>query len=231
MVNIANELWNDFISLVFPETCLACNRLLVKGEDHLCTFCRHDLPIGAAATHHNLLKNKFVHEPRITYVKAFLPFKKFGITQKLLHHLKYRGNYELGVMLGKWFGEALVQDKDFPHFDWVVPVPLHRRKLSIRGYNQSEAIAEGLQFSTGIEMKRNVLTRVRHTATQTRKRRIERWENVEDIFQVTMDEDLKDKKVLIVDDVLTTGSTLASCSSAFIKAGVEQVGICTLAYA
>ncbi len=232
MVNIANELWNDFISLVFPETCVGCNRLLVKGEEHLCTYCRHDLPIATADINNNLLKNKFVYEPGITYVKAFLPFNKFGITQKLLHQIKYRNNYDLGVLLGKWLGEALIADGRVPSFDLLVPVPLHPKKLKIRGYNQSEAIAEGLTATTGIEMRTDLLARIRHTSTQTRKRRIERWENVENIFEIkAAGNGLVKKNVLIVDDVLTTGSTLASCASALIGHGANQVGIATLAYA
>jgi len=88
MANIANELWNDFVSLIFPENCISCGELLVRGEDHLCTACRYQLPIVDEAIRDSLLTNKFVYEPKISFVDAFLTFKKSGITQKLLHQLK-----------------------------------------------------------------------------------------------------------------------------------------------
>lgn len=228
MANIVNELWNDFFSLVFPETCVTCSELLVKGEEQICSVCRHELP---KATSNADLKNKFLHEPRITYVGAFLPFKKFGITQTLLHQLKYRNNYELGIMLGAWYGNQLMEDVHFPRFDVMVPVPLHKRKLQIRGYNQSQAIAEGIQTATNISMQPAILERAKHTETQTRKQKVERWQNVESIFVVTQPEKVEGKKVLLIDDVLTTGSTLSSCAQEFVRHGAAEVGICALAFA
>lgn len=230
MTNIANELWNDFVSLVFPESCFACGRLLVKNESHLCTYCRYELPVSPSAADKSL-RNKFVHEPAITYVKGFLPFKKFGLSQKILHQIKYKGNYELGVMLGTWFGDYLMADPDFPRFDCLCAVPLHPKKLRIRGYNQSEAIAQGLHTTSGIKLSHEIVRRSRFTSTQTRKRKIERWQNVEEIFVVSKPEDAEGKKILLIDDVLTTGSTLSSCASVLLKAGAKEIGIAALAYA
>ncbi|WOK06209.1 ComF family protein [Imperialibacter roseus] len=229
MANIANELWNDFVSLIFPENCISCGELLVRGEDHLCTACRYQLPIVDEAIRDSLLTNKFVYEPKISFVDAFLTFKKSGITQKLLHQLKYKGNRELGVMLGAWYGNQLTEKPGFSAFDIIVPVPLHKRKLRIRGYNQSMAIAEGLSVATQKPVDAELLVRSKFTSTQTKKQKVDRWQNVENIFGVTSPESVKGKKVLLVDDVLTTGSTLSSCASALISAGAEGIGICALA--
>lgn len=229
MANIANELWNDFVSLIFPENCISCGELLVRGEDHLCTACRYQLPIVDEAIRNTLLGNKFVYESKISFVDAFLTFKKSGITQKLLHQLKYKGNRELGVMLGAWYGNQLLERPEFSAFDVIVPVPLHKRKLRIRGYNQSMAIAEGLSIPTQKPVDAELLVRSKFTSTQTKKQKVDRWQNVENIFAITSPESVKGKKVLLVDDVLTTGSTLSSCASVLIGAGVDEVGICALA--
>jgi len=228
MANIVNEVWIDFVSLVFPETCIGCNRLLVKGETQICSVCRYELP---KASDNSELKNKFIHEPKITFVDAFLPFRKFGLTQTLLHQLKYRGNYELGIILGAWYGSHLMNNQNFARFEIMVPVPLHKRKLQTRGYNQSQAIAEGIHSVTNLRLEPAMLERSKHTQTQTKKHKVERWQNVDNIFVIQKPKEVVGKKVLLIDDVLTTGSTLSSCAAEFLANGASEIGICTLAYA
>jgi ComF family protein len=229
MANIANELWNDFVSLIFPENCLHCGELLVKGEQHLCTSCRYQLPVIDVSTKDDALINKFVHLPKVTFVNAFLNFKKSGIAQKLLHELKYKGNRELGVMLGAWYGGHLLEVAGFNSFNFIVPVPLHKRKLRIRGYNQSAAIAEGISAVTGKPTLDDLLVRSRFTDTQTKKHKVDRWQNVASVFETVGEEKVRGKKVLLIDDVLTTGSTLASCAEVLLDRGAAEIGICAVA--
>lgn len=231
MTNIVNDLWNDFFSLIFPENCVSCGQLLVRGEAHLCSICRYNLPVPDDTTRNTLLANKFVYEPKITFTSAFLIFKKSGITQKLLHQIKYKGNYELGVLLGAWYGDYLSDQPAFQSFDVILPVPLHSRKMRIRGYNQSMAIAEGISSTTGKPVEAKLLQRSKFTVTQTKKQKVDRWQNVESIFSVSQPDHVKGKKVIIVDDVLTTGSTLASCAAALLQNGSSEIGICALAAA
>ncbi len=229
MANIANELWNDFVSLIFPENCISCGKLLVRGEDHLCTSCRIQLPVLDRNTLTDYLSNKFSYEPKITFVDSFLKFKKGGVTQKLLHELKYRGNQELGLMLGAWYGSRLQQNGLLSGFDMLVPVPLHPRKLRVRGYNQSMAIAEGLASVTSLSVDSQLLIRTKFTSTQTKKHKVDRWKNMDRIFAVPDRAKVSGKSILLIDDVLTTGSTLASCASELVASDAREVGICTLA--
>lgn len=229
MANIANDLWNDFVSLIFPENCVSCGQLLVQGEAHLCSICRYNLPVPDDTTRNILLANKFVYEPKITFTNAFLTFKKSGITQKVLHQIKYKGNYELGVLLGSWYGDYLKQVPAFQSFDSILPVPLHARKMRIRGYNQSMAIAEGISWTTGKPIDGSLLQRAKFTSTQTKKHKVDRWQNVESIFAVDEPDNVKGRKLIVVDDVLTTGSTLASCAATLLQYGATEIGICALA--
>lgn len=227
----ALQLWYDFVSIVFPENCVACGTSLVKGESHLCSHCRLNLPLADSQLKNRLLKNKFAYEPKITYVNAYLTFQKSGSTQKLLHQLKYRGNRDLGIKLGAWFGGQLLNDSEFRRFDLLLPVPLHKRKLRMRGYNQSAAIAEGMALVTGIPAVETLMERTRFTSTQTKKHKVERWENVERVFNTPRPDRVRGRKIILIDDVLTTGSTLATCAGTLIDAGAEEVGICALAMA
>jgi ComF family protein len=161
---------------------------------------------------------------------AYFVFHKGSRFQKILHKIKYRNQQSLGVELGRWFGQELLQT-DFATVDMVVPVPLHPKKLEKRGYNQSELIARGISETLSKPLKSNLLKRVIANPTQTRKGRYERWTNVEGIFELNDMAYAENKHILIVDDVVTTGSTLEACVSAALKAPGAKVSIAVLAMA
>jgi ComF family protein len=224
----------DFVSLIFPQVCLACTEPLARGEDHICTGCRTQLPY---TDYHKLppsdnpLARKFWGKLPVRHSLSYLRFLRRGRVQHLLHQLKYQGQRDIGRVLGRWYGAELSDFGLAPEFDLIVPVPLHPRKLAKRGYNQSDSFAEGLAQSMNIPWSASTLRRIEHTASQTSKNRTERWQNVAEVFEVAAPESVLDKRILIVDDVLTTGATLEACAAVLLAAGCREVSIATIACA
>lgn len=226
------SLLQDFISLFFPRVCLGCEQSLPRNLDYLCPSCQVDLP----KTDNHLIEvpsftQKFTSLIDFDHVLVYMHFFKKGIVQKLMHELKYNHRKELGQMLGRWYGANLKSAGFENTFDCVVPVPLHASKLRKRGYNQSEYLALGLAEAFDIPCLPDALIRTRANETQTRKNRLERWQNVEKLFEPNQPEALKGKRVLLVDDVLTTGSTLLACGEAVWHADAAALSFGLLAAA
>ena len=222
----------DFISLFFPNFCFGCNQSLVKGEDILCTRCLLDLP---KANYHlqsdNPIKTRLAGRLPIKHVCAFLKFRKTGIVQHLLHQLKYNNHPEVGVKLGAYYGKELVETGFKNEFDLIIPVPLHPSRQRKRGYNQSAKFAEGLSQSLNIPWNEEISVRRSITSTQTKKTKRERWENVKEVFDINGSEKINNQRILLVDDVITTGSTLISCAEALLKIPRTEIFIAALACA
>jgi ComF family protein len=224
----------DFVALFFPQACLACQDTLVAGEQYLCTTCRAELPytnyhlLPAAQ---NPLSRRFWGKLPVMHVLSYLHFLRHGHVQHLLHQLKYQGQQEVGKALGQLYGAELAEASLGSEFDLIVPVPLHRRKLAHRGYNQADAFAAGLAAALPCPWSAAALRRTEHTASQTRKSRTERWQNVATVFEVANIQEVAGRRILLVDDVLTTGATLEACGAALLAAGARQVSIATIACA
>jgi ComF family protein len=168
---------------------------------------------------------------RIPICKAssFLYFYENGIVRNLMHHLKYRNQPQIGDFLGRWYGQILWEDPGLPFVDLVVPVPLHPRKFRKRGYNQVSGFGRKLAAKLGTPMREDVLEKVIQTRTQTQKSRIFRWKHQSPQFRVLKGELLQGKKVLLVDDVITTGATLEACAQALKSAANVEIYIATIA--
>ncbi|MBN2774930.1 MAG: ComF family protein, partial [Prolixibacteraceae bacterium] len=151
--------------------------------------------------------------------------------QKLIHFLKYKGLKEIGFEIGKHFGFEMAESGCFSDIDMIIPVPLHPKKLKKRGYNQSEWIAKGFAFGLKKPVNTDSLHRIVFTSTQTRKTRFERWKNVEGIFEVTEPDKFYNKHILLVDDVITTGSTLEACAFSMQKIPGIKISVASLGYA
>ncbi len=162
---------------------------------------------------------------------SFLFFNKGGRVQHLIHRLKYKGKYKVGIYLGKQLGFQLMDSPLFKSVDYIVPVPLHPKKERIRGYNQSEMIALGLETSMKGTAQINNLIRVIHSSSQTKKSRYGRWENVKGIFKIKNPQLFEEKHVLLVDDVITTGATLESCAETLLHIPGIKISVASLAYA
>jgi len=228
---LSHYFW-DFIGLLYPEFCAACNANLIDQEKVLCTKCLYELP---RTNYHklpgNALEQIFWGRVPIERVSSYFFFLKGSKYRKLIHQLKYKGRQDIGVELGRLFGSELKSEPDFLLPTFILPIPLHPKKERKRGYNQSKAIADGLaEFLPG-KVRTDLLIRKAFTETQTRKGRYERWENVEEVFGVNHAEELEGKHVLLVDDILTTGATIEGCAQILHKAADLKISVATLGYA
>jgi ComF family protein len=161
-------------------------------------------------------------------VMAFLRFTKKGKSQALLHLLKYKNKPELGEELGRLYGFSLMEKGFAGFWDVLVAVPLHPLKKQRRGYNQSECFARGLSKVLGVPY-RELLVRRKFTTTQTNKSRLERLENVDDVFALSEGQVTQGLRILLVDDILTTGATLCACAQTLLQGGVKHVDLATIA--
>lgn len=222
----------DAFSLFFPNNCAGCGEPLLKNEKTICTFCLADLPY--TGFHHekgNAVEKLFWGKVPLEAAFALCFFSKSTRVQHLLHELKYKGNQPVGELLGKELGKQIKENERFGAIDAVVPVPLHPKKEKKRGYNQSAVIAEGICSILEKEPMKHIVVRTRETTTQTRKSRFARWENVDSIFTVTDKKQLEGKHILIVDDVVTTGSTLESMIQEILKVKGTKVSVAAIACA
>jgi ComF family protein len=227
-------LLSDFVSLLFPRVCLACDDPLARGEEHICTNCRAQLPYTdyhLLSPAENPLARRFWGKLPVKHTLSYLRFLRHGRVQHLLHQLKYQGQEDVGRILGRWYGQELMEAGLAAEFDLIVPVPLHPRKLAKRGYNQADSFAEGLATGLGLPWHASALRRNTHTTSQTRKNRLQRWQNVSSVFEVADEAAVQGQRVLVVDDVLTTGATLEACAAVLLAAGALEVSIATIATA
>jgi ComF family protein len=226
------NLITDFVSLLYPRLCLACGNSLFKHEVTLCTHCLFELPLtNFHKSTDNQLDKVFWGRVPVFRTAALFYFVKGGKVQHLIHQLKYKGMKEAGIYPGMLLGKELIKEKDFSDIDFIIPVPLHPKKLRKRGYNQSEMFADGISLSTGFAVNTDVFIRTVATETQTRKSRFARFENVKEIFKVTKPELLTNRHILLVDDVITTGSTLESCVNILLEIPGIRISIASIAYA
>lgn len=225
------KLFTGILDLIYPVVCINCGNSLVTHETIICTFCAVKLPV---TNFHkdpvNDMSKALWGRVNIDFATAFLYFKKAGITQKLLHHLKYKGRKDIGLNLGQRFGNQLKENRFISSLDYLIPVPLHKSKAKARGFNQSQVICEGLSDVLSVPICTE-LSRISFTDTQTRKRRFDRWLNVSEKFVINNPEVLEGKRVLIVDDVFTTGATIEACCQALKDVDGISMGVATLAIA
>lgn len=222
----------DFISLIFPETCSVCNNVLRKNEGVICTKCYLELPkTDYHVDKNNYLNQKFYGKVDVKYASSYLKFVKSGSVQKLMHQLKYQDREDIGLLLGKWYGLTLKRDLEIT-FDKIIPVPMHKNKLKRRGYNQADSIAKGLSSSLNIEWNNNILLKITDTDSQTKKNRFNRWLNTNEVFAMNHNLNIEGLDILLIDDVVTTGSTLEACAKVLLEEGeCRSVSIVTIAIA
>lgn len=225
-------MFESIINLFFPKVCSGCSSFLLSNENVICTVCRHDIPL---TNHHlnpeNEAFKKFYGRIPVMHTSALFYFHKKGIVQELIHNLKYKGHEEIGAILGEWYAEDLKTIDLLQSVDEIIPVPLHRRKLKERGYNQVTAFGKALSSSLNVIYNDSLLIRNVYSKTQSKKNLLGRTEGIESTFDVTFTEKDHNKHFLLIDDVITTGSTLEACSRALLKIPGAKISIVCMAMA
>lgn len=230
--NILNNILSGFSDLFYPRLCQICNRSLHAEEKILCLHCNLSLP----RTHfHSNAENKaaqlFFGRLKTEHISSFLYFTKDGMTQQLLHRFKYNGKLPVGKTLGSLFAIELKNCGWITEIDLIIPVPLHKKKEKLRGFNQAAVLAQSLGNELNIDVKTDGLARITNTISQTKKTRQARLENVAGAFIIPHSEVLENKHILLVDDVLTTGATLEACALQLLKVKGTKVSIVSVALA
>lgn len=227
-------IWNDLLRLFYPEGCRLCRTPLVEGEQQLCLRCLHALPRtdcvdGVCVKAEQLFAGRFPFGTAF----SFLEYRKESAVQRLIHSLKYHDNKELAYILGRLAANEMQRaGRCIDPVDLLLPVPLHPRKQRQRGYNQSEWIAYGLQSIWHLPVETEALRRTRPTKTQTQRTSNEqRRENVQGAFAVARPEVFRNKHILLIDDVITSGSTLEACAQALRSVPGVTVSFFSLAIA
>ncbi len=223
---------SDLRALLFPERCAVCRGLLTSGERTICTRCRATAPLTGywREAYNPVLDRCRDLLPAVHRASGFLFFLPSSGWRRMIHSFKYRGVWRTARAMGVWYGRCLAESGLYDDVDAVIPLPLHPVKRCRRGYNQAEYIAEGIAAQLGCGVDRASVVRSRNTDPQARKSRRERAGNVAGAFAVRHPERLAGRHVLLVDDVMTTGSTLLSCAEELLRAAPDcRISIAALA--
>lgn len=223
-------MFSSLINLLFPKVCLGCNSFLESNENIICTNCRHELPL---TNYHlepeNELTKKFYGRIELQFASAMVYYHKRGIVHELIHNLKYYKHQEIGAFLGNWYASDLKNLEITKIFDVIIPVPLHKKRLRERGYNQVETFGKALSKNLNIVYDDSILVRNIYSKTQTKKNFLGRTDVKKDVFGVNFTEENYEKHYLLIDDVITTGSTLESCARALLEIPGAKLSIICIA--
>jgi ComF family protein len=223
-------MFKNLLNLFFPKACAGCNSFLMETELVICTNCRHEIPL---TNHHNTKNNEFVSRfygrIPLEFGSALFYFHKRGILQEMIHKLKYKGHEEIGEAIGFWYAEELKVVPEMKDIDFIIPVPIHKKRLRKRGYNQVTKFGKALSESLKIDFNETILQRNIYSQTQVRKNILERSAVIENVFSAIYTDEMHNKHFLLVDDVITTGATLESCAREILKIPGAKLSIVCMA--
>ena len=231
-MNFKSSILSPLVHLFYPHVCTGCGSDLVEEDNLLCLHCVNELPHTNFEMHaNNPVEKIFWGRLTLTAAMSEFYFAKGTLIQTLIHEFKYKGNKGVGLYLGAMIGSSLVQNNRFTKIDALVPLPLFADKEFKRGFNQATILCNGISELMEVLVITNNVIRKRFTETQTKKHRTERWANVEGSFEINNAQEIKDKHILLVDDVVTTGATLEACGAEILKIEGTTLSIATLAFA
>ena len=217
--------------LFYPNICASCDNQLNDYENVLCLSCRYDLPLTNFINFTpNDIEQAFQGRVSIEFATSLLFYDREGIVHDLIHKLKYKGHQEIGVFLGNWLGNELLQCERLPKLDYIVPVPIHKNRLKKRGFNQVTKFGEQISEILAVPMSDGILLRKLDSGTQTLKQRIDRFKDLKEKFYITNNELLKGKHILLIDDVITTGATVEACIIKLQEIKDIKISIATMAF-
>ncbi len=225
-------MFSNLLELFYPNLCFACNGKYVQKNQNICLHCEYKINhTNYYKLENNPVAERFFGRIKLERAATAYTFTKGGLLQNLIHSLKYNNRPEIGLELGKLYASYLKEDKFWSHQDYIIPVPLHPKKEFQRGYNQAERWASGLSEILGIPVKSDILFRNEFTDSQTKKSRMDRFYNVENVFSIKNQNVINGKHLILVDDVLTTGATLEACAQTLINAADIKLSILCIALA
>lgn len=231
MLKIIDEIQKNLLNVVFPVFCNGCTKLLLKNENVICTKCLHNLPF----THHHQIKETEIDKTfygiiPFEFGASILYFTKKGISQNLIHNLKYRKRQEIGTFLGDLYAKELTNNEIIKNIDYIIPVPLHKKKLHERGYNQVTTFCKSIEKNLGIPILEEVLIKTKNLKSVTDKSKENRLEQNKNVFVIENQHLIEGKHILIIDDVFTTGATIEACAKEILKIKNTKISILTMAY-
>ena len=219
----------DFIA---PRACAICGCRLAIDEDSICTRCTMRLPRTGYATspYDNEMARAFWAKINVERCAALFFYHPHSSVSNVIHNIKYHNQPEAARYMGRLAAEEFMMSGFFDDIDFILPVPLSKPKIRERGYNQSEEIARGVTEATGIDLRNDIISRIRDTESQTKKHHWQRNENMKEAFRLTNDNAAKGRHILIIDDIVTTGSTICECGKELMKAGDVKISVLSLGY-
>ena len=220
---------SDLIDLIFPRHCVVCGETLSPQEKDMCLNCLSSLP-RIKKIHLEEIEKVFWGKIEIERATSYIYYHKSSPYNNLIHQLKYKDHPEVGERFAYMAAKDIEATGFFDDIDAIVPLPLSKKKERKRGYNQCDYIAAGISRATGIPVIKGAVTRTTSNETQTHKNRDERWKNVEGIFSLADATLIEGKHILLIDDILTTGATLANCAATIQQGCTCRTSILTLAY-
>lgn len=230
-MQLLKDLKESILHLAFPHVCCGCGSDLLPRQNSLCLHCLERLsPTRFHFFPANPIEKIFWGRLPVTCATAHYYFTQGGLIQKLMHQFKYHGNQDLGFFLGQLVGSQLAESNRFLQVDRLLPLPLFPSKEKKRGFNQAAVLCEGIGSVLLKPVLKNVVVRKTATESQTRKSRVDRWQNMEGRFLLLDPDSIAGKHVLLVDDVVTTGATLEACGTAILEAGDTRLSIATLCF-
>lgn len=223
--------FSAFSHLLYPYLCFGCGVNEIDETEFICISCLSSLPYTQfEKIRNNPIEKLFWGRTNIKFACSTFYYIEQTPLQQLIHQVKYKEQQKLGIYLGTTMGNLLTLFFSENEVDLLIPMPLHPKKLKKRGYNQASLLCDGIMKITGHEYDDTLLVRTENTSTQTKKTRLERWENVHAVFSVNDSSKIRDKHILLVDDVITTGASTEACAQTLLNAGSKSVAICSLAF-
>ena len=220
-----------FVNLFYPRSCYACNRNQIDNDEMICMECLGNLPYTKfESIKDNVTEKLFWGRIPTSFVCSIFYFEKENALQNIIHQIKYKNEKKLGLFMGNLMGLKLLALIKEHKVDFMIPMPLHPKKEKKRGYNQATLLCKGIRTISKLEYYENAIVRIQHTETQTKKSRIERWQNVEHVFNIPNPTIIRGKNILIIDDVITTGASTEACGQALLEHGASSISICGLAH-
>lgn len=227
--NIGVSFFNALLNFVYPPICIYCETRLQGEEKLFCANCWQKVEPVESNSLEELTAVKVWDSLPLEKVKSLWWFDDF--IQTVVHEMKYNRKLSLAKKLGADLADSILHDSDYASADLLIPVPLHKSKQRERGFNQSLLLAKSIAQNTGIPVNNKIIKRVQKTQAQAKLNAAQRMNNVNNAFEVIDVDRIKNKKVILIDDVCTTGATLFACSDVLLSSGCSHVFAVTVAKA